>query len=79
MRRRLGFRRKVAFCMTATRNYFPMAAVLIDSIRATYGRQHDIYLLILSADCIPKYVASRERIGRAVQQCFSEPKFRIEG
>src|SRR5450631_3447688 len=53
MRRLLGFRRKVAFCTVVTQDYLPMAAVLIDSIRATYGRRHDIHLLIVSADRIP--------------------------
>ena len=53
MRRLLGVRRKVTFCTTATPNFLPMAAVLINSIRATYGDRHDIHLLILSADRVP--------------------------
>lgn len=53
MRRLFGFRRNVAFCTIASQDYLPMAAVLINSIRATYGRRRDIHLLIVAADRIP--------------------------
>jgi hypothetical protein len=40
----------LAFCTIATPGYLPMAAVLIDSIRAHYGGACDIHLLTVSWD-----------------------------
>ena len=43
---------KVAFCTVATPDYLPMAAVLIDSIRAAYGLRCDIHVLIVANERI---------------------------
>jgi hypothetical protein len=41
---------RLAFCTIATPGYLPMAAVLIDSIRAHYGEACDVHLLTVSWD-----------------------------
>jgi len=41
---------RIAFCTIATPGFLPMAAVLIDSIRAHYGDTCDIHLLTVSWD-----------------------------
>jgi hypothetical protein len=49
LRRAFG---KFAFCTVATPDYLPMAAVLIDSIRAAYGVGCDIHVLIVANERI---------------------------
>lgn len=43
---------RIAFCTIATPGYLPMAAVLIDSIKAHYGDACDIHLLTVSWDSV---------------------------